>query len=93
MLADVSSDSPSSDEGLSLETSANIHTFGSSPPFRLSATYSDVDVDRDTLGCFLLIQLIAPRYNINTLPEVDFRSSVSKGQSASEYPYTLVSLA
>ena len=23
-----------SDEGLSLETSANIHTFGSSPPFR-----------------------------------------------------------
>ena len=39
MLAVVSSDSPSSesirsDEGLSLETSVNIHTFGNSPPYR-----------------------------------------------------------
>ena len=39
IIADVSSDSPSSllirsDEGLSLETSAIIRTFGSSPPFR-----------------------------------------------------------
>ena len=60
---------------------------------RQSATYSDSEVDKDTLGCFLLVQLIAPSDIINTLPEVDFRSSVSEAQSASEYPSTSVSLA
>ena len=53
-----------------------------------SAMYSDSEVDRATVGCFLLVQLVAPPDITNTFPEVDRRSSESKAQSASEEPST-----
>ena len=50
------------------------------------AIYSASAVDRVTLVCFLLLQLIAAPLSWNGYPEVDFRSSRSPPQSASEKP-------
>ena len=48
--------------------------------------YSASMVDKVTQSYFLLDQDIAPPPNMNTNPEVDFRSFGSLAQSVSEYP-------
>jgi topoisomerase IA-like protein len=50
------------------------------------AIYSASVDDNDTVVCFLLAQLTAPRPILKTYPPVDLRSSMSPAQSASEYP-------
>ena len=49
-----------------------------------SATYSASAVDRATVSCFLLLHDTGPHATWNKYPEVDFLSSLSPAQSASE---------
>lgn len=51
------------------------------------AMYSASIVDRDTVGCFLDFQLIAPPAKTMTLPDCDRRSSMSPVQSESVYAF------
>ena len=46
-------------------------------------------VDRATIFCLLLVQATGVLLMVNTNPDVDFRSTVSPAQSASEYPVKL----
>jgi len=52
----------------------------------LTATYSASDVDKAKVVCFFLNQLTGPSAMINKLPVVEWQSSQSPAQSASEYP-------
>jgi len=54
----------------------------------LKAMYSASAVERATVDCFWLSQLIAPLDILKTLPVVERRVSKSQAQSASLYPST-----
>ena len=54
-----------------------------------SAMYSASAVDKATHVCLLLLHLSAAPLNLKTNPDVDFISSRSPSQSASEYPTRL----
>ena len=58
-----------------------------------NAMYSASAVDNATHDCFFLLQLTTTPLNLNTLPEVDPRSSKSPAQSASEYPMKSVTFS